>query len=381
MKVVVAGAGVAGLEALVALRALAGEAVELELVAPDETFTFRALEVFEPFGVGQPRRYAIAELTRDLDATHRRETVVRVDAEGHEAALGGGGRVAYDALLLAVGGARHPAFEHGTSVADGQPLRELLDDVLGGLVDDLAVIVPEGAGWSLPGYEVALMTAAYGATRFGDPPRVTLVTHEHEPLESFGPSAAAMVRDELAAARVELVTAARPRVFTDTFVELQPGRRRSFHRVVHLPVPSGPRLAGVRCDTAGFIEVDERFRVPQAPDVFAVGDGTSGALKQGGLAAQQADAAAREIVRPLVPEIRPEPYRPVLRALLRTRRGPRYLRAEPPGGLGDCEVSAHALWWPPSKVASRWLTPWLATRDLNGRAVGEPPHPHGVRMR
>jgi hypothetical protein len=57
----------------------------------------------------------------------------------------------------------------------------------------------------------------------------------------------------------------------------------------------------------------------------------------------------------------------VLRGLLRTPRGPRYLRAEPPGGARSAEVSEQCLWWPPSKVASRWLTPWLAARDLEGR--------------
>ena len=55
----------------------------------------------------------------------------------------------------------------------------------------------------------------------------------------------------------------------------------------------------------------------------------------------------------------------MLRGLLRTPRGPRYLRAE----HGECLVSEQPLWWPPSKVASHWLVPWLATRDLE-RAAG-----------
>ncbi len=376
MRVVVAGAGVAGLEALVALRSLAGDAIELELVAPDEAFTFRALEVFEPFGVGHPRRYPIADLTAELGVARRRDAIVRVDARAHQVALAAGGRLAYDALVLAVGARPYPAFEHGVSLAESQAvLSELLDDVLAGLVDDVGVVAPRGAGWTLPAYEVALMTAAYGATRRGDPPRVTLVTAEDEPLEAFGDPAARMVRDELEIAGVELIAAARPAVPTGTVVELGAGRRAAFDRVVHLPLPSGPPVLGVTCDGQGFVEVDEHLRVREAPDVLAAGDGTRGAIKQGGLAAQQADAVARALASAAVSGVRPEPYRPVLRGVLRTRRGPRYLRAEPPGGLGVCDVSEHPLWWPPSKVASRWLTPWLATRDLEGRAVGEPPRP------
>jgi hypothetical protein len=61
-----------------------------------------------------------------------------------------------------------------------------------------------------------------------------------------------------------------------------------------------------------------------------------------------------------------------MRALLRTVNGPRYLRAEPPGGARSAEVSDQCLWWPPSKVAARWLTPWLAARELESRPLPPP---------
>jgi hypothetical protein len=59
------------------------------------------------------------------------------------------------------------------------------------------------------------------------------------------------------------------------------------------------------------------------------------------------------------------------RATLRTIDGPRYLRAEPPGGAISADVSSDCLWWPPSKVAARWLTPWLAMREVE-RPAPEP---------
>ena len=93
------------------------------------------------------------------------------------------------------------------------------------------------------------------------------------------------------------------------------------------------------CDGAGFIIVDDGFRVRDTEEVFAVGDGAAGAYKQGGLSAQQADAVAEQIAWRAGAEHPPRPYRPVLRALLRTVNGPRYLRADPPGGSGEAEVS------------------------------------------
>src|SRR6185312_17562793 len=140
-------------------------------------------------------------------------------------------------------------------------------------------------------------------------------------------------------------------------------------RIVHLPVLSGPNTPGILCDDDGFILVDDAFRARDSANVFAVGDGTAGSYKQGGLAAQQADVVADLLAAEAGSERATRPYRPVMRGLLRTMDGPRYLRAEPPGGATSAEVSEQCLWWPPSKVAARWLTPWLAARDLEGRPV------------
>ena len=107
--------------------------------------------------------------------------------------------------------------------------------------------------------------------------------------------------------------------------------------------------------------------------MFAVGDATVGTYKQGGLAAQQADAVAEQIAWQRQRRARRRArYRPVLRGLLRTVDGPRYLRTEPPGGATSAEVSDSPLWWPASKVAARWLTPWLATRDVADRPRPKP---------
>jgi sulfide:quinone oxidoreductase len=372
LRVVVAGGGIAGLETLVALRGLVGHRVALTLVTPEDDFTLRALEVFEPFGVGRPHRYPLAEVAADLGATLYRDVVARVEAEQRRVRLASGTELDYDALVLAVGASPYPAFEHGTCFERGhdpEAFDEVLADLRAGLADRVAIVVPPGVSWTLPAYELALMIAAYV-----EPSEVTLVTPEHEPLEAFGAPATELVRRELAAAGVQLLEGVRATVAHPTVVALARDARLTCDRIVHLPLLAGPNTPGIACDDAGFILVDDGFRVRGGGEVFAVGDGAAGAHKQGGLAAQQADAVAEQIAWRAGAEHPPRPYRPVMRALLRTVNGPRYMRAEPPGGGGSAEVSDQCLWWPPSKVAARWLTPWLAARDLESRPLPPPRH-------
>jgi len=372
LRVVVAGAGVAGLETLVALRALAADRVAPALVAPEATFSVRALGVFEPFGVGRPHEAPLAELTADLRVPWHRDAVARVHRDRREVALWSGATLPYDVLVLAVGAVSYPAFDHGVCF-DRARKPEQFDELLAAARTSrsghVAVVVPHGATRTLPGYELGLLLAGFGREHGL---RVTVVTAEAEPLSAFGPAAGALVRAELAAAGAALVAGVHATVPSDTVVELGDGRRLRADHVVHVPLLAGPRIAGVPYDTAGFVAVDGDLRVVGDADVYAVGDGTTGPIKHGGLAAEQAAAAAERIAWRAGAEQPPRPYAPALRALLRTERGPRYLRAEPPGGAGDCVVSDKPLWWPPSKVASRWLTPWLATRELSGRPLPPP---------
>jgi sulfide:quinone oxidoreductase len=376
LRVVVAGGGVAGLETLVALNALAGDRVSVTLVAPDDAFTLRALDVFEPFGLGRPKRYPLAELTAGLGVALVPERVARVDGARRHVVLGGGGELPYDALVVAVGAIPYPAFDHGVvfdRARSPEPFDALLSDVQAGRAGSVAVVVPAGTTWALPAYELAIMLRSFGGAGRAAKPVVTLVTAEREPLQAFGAPAGAMIRDELHAAGVDLVCGVAATVRSDRLVHLGHGRDLHAARVVHLPLLAGPRLAGLPYDPAGFLLRDDGDLTVDGDDsVFAIGDGAAGAFKQGGLAAQQADAVAERIAFAAgAGERPPRPYAPTLRGLLRTENGPRYLRAEPPGGEGECLVSDQCLWWPPSKVASRWLTPWLAARDAEAR-MGAP---------
>ena len=62
--------------------------------------------------------------------------------------------------------------------------------------------------------------------------------------------------------------------------------------------------------------------------MFAAGDATAFPIKQGGLAAQQADAVAEAIAAAAGVDLDPQPFRPILRGVLLTGGAARYLRAD-----------------------------------------------------
>jgi sulfide:quinone oxidoreductase len=356
-RVLIAGGGVAALEALLALHADARELVEVTMIADTDTFSYRSLQVGEAFGRSSPRRYPLESLASGVGAGFRRAKVASIRVGAREMVLGDGEAIPYDALFLALGSRNVPAFDHGATFTPAT-FEEVLDDLRRDFAEDITIVVPAGVTWSLPAYELALMTAAWNSGV-----DVRIVTHEAAPLEIFGEEAAGVVADVLRRADVELVTRTQADVPQDGVVRVG-ARLLSTARVVSLPVPIGPRLHGVPCTPDGYLSCDQHGRVRSAPAVWAAGDGTAQPIKQGGLACQQADAAAADIARHAGATTRPRPFRPVLRGLLRTAEGPLYLRRPLAMDDGAPTVSREPLWWPPSKVASRRLATHLARIDV-----------------
>ena len=71
-KALIVGGGVAGLEAMLALRALAPDLVDVELVSAERHFYYRPLAVAEPFGLGKVRRWELGDLARTAGADFSR---------------------------------------------------------------------------------------------------------------------------------------------------------------------------------------------------------------------------------------------------------------------------------------------------------------------
>jgi sulfide:quinone oxidoreductase len=377
LNVTIVGGGVAALEALIALRDLAAERVSLQLVTPDAEFAYRPLAVAEPFGLGEQRRYDLARIAEEHGAALHLAELEAVDAGAHAIHTRDAGSLGYDVLLIAVG-ARPTESIPGSVTVQGpgytSHFRTVLRELEERSIRRVVFAVPSGASWPLPLYELALMTAARVAERGLRKVELSVVTPESEPLELFGPAASASLRELLKDRGVQLHTARHPADFRHGELTLVPSGSLAAERVVSLPRLRGPEIAGLPYDPEGFIQVDLHGLVQGEPDVYAAGDATTCPIKQGGVAAQQADAAAEAIAARAGADVDPKEFRPVLRGLLLTGSAPRYMRAEVSGGRGEeGDLSEHALWWPPSKIAGRWLAPYLASeKEMEGAPAGLP---------
>jgi sulfide:quinone oxidoreductase len=359
-EVLIVGGGVAALETLMALRDLAGDRVRVTLVAAEPDFVYRPMAVAEPFGLGEARRYPLGRVVEDFDAGLVQARVAGVHASARLVVLRSGDTIHYDTLVLAPGARMVPAFDAAvtfTGPGSGAAMRTLLDDLEEGRARRIAFVAPTVAGWTLPLYELALLTArhAQAATLERE---LALVTPEPRPLALFGDQGSAAVAEMLAAAGVEFIGASHVEPVEGAVRLLPSGRTLSAARLVALPLVRGPQLGGVPSEAEfGFIPVDRHGRVDGLDGVYAAGDATNLPVKQGGLAAQQADAVAEHVAARHGARLEPSPFRPVLRGMLFAGGPDRYLRA------CDDAVAAEPLWWPPTKIAGRYLARYLYGRE------------------
>jgi sulfide:quinone oxidoreductase len=351
-RVLIAGGGIAGLEAALALADLARDRAELVLLAPDPEFVFKPLTVEEPFTHVPAERHELAPALADVGVGFIQDSLAEVLSEAHEVKTGSGETVSYDYLVVCVGGRAVPAYEGvETFWSDRGDLP--VDDLIRRAHDagtELALVVPPAATWSLPLYELALLIRNRADELGLDDLRMRLLTPESEPLIVFGTVASEAVANLFAARRIALATnqvPARDLSHLETDV------------VIALPEIEGRRVAGLPCDSKGFTPTDEHARVEGVDDVYAAGDGTTFPVKQGGLATQQADAAAEHLAARLGAEVDPQPFKPVLRGQLITGVESLHMRHGLTGGQGEGVVSPDYLWWPPQKVAGRYLAAWL----------------------
>ena len=373
-KVLIVGAGVAGLEAAVALRELAGELVAITLLAPGPEFVYRPLRVLEPYAHTAARHYPLDQIAVDLSVRLKPDAFRWLEAGRRLVHTEGGDTIGYDALLLAPGACPRARFEHALTLDDAhldEQLHGLNEAVAAGSAHKLAFVIPAPMAWPLPIYELALMTARRPRDMDGDT-SVTLVTAEDAPLAIFGTEGSSAVGALLQAHGILVITSARCEIPAPGRVSIHPGERRlHVDRVVALPELVGPHTPGVpRAHPGGFIPVDAHGRVRGLERVYAAGDATDFAVKHGGIAAQQADVAAEAIAALAGAPVEPREFDPVLQAMLLGGEEPLYLSARISGSqasatpTGDTPPSS-----PPGKVAAKYLAPFLESRRAAG-AVG-----------
>src|SRR4051812_7580826 len=162
IRVLVAGGGVAGLEALLTLRDLAEDRVALTLLTPESHFVHREMAVAETFAQGHARPLPLKRVAADVGAQLIQARLERVDDDRRLAYTDDTDPLPYDAILVAVGAGSEPAFQRAitwTPETDPEILGGLRRDLEEGYSSGVAFVVPPGVAWPLPAYELALMTA------------------------------------------------------------------------------------------------------------------------------------------------------------------------------------------------------------------------------
>jgi sulfide:quinone oxidoreductase len=364
-RVLIAGGGIAGVEAALALRDLAADQVEVGLHDPRREFVFRPFAVGEPYGAARIFRYDLSRLAERGGASFHADGIVSVDSERRVAVTRDGDHLRYDYLVVASGVRMLWAVPGAVTfwgVADEGQVGDVIADLRAGTLRRLVFTMPGGRSWALPLYELALLGATALAKASAADTQIVVVTPEDAPLELFGVRASTQMASLLEERGIEVIAGALPVRFAGGSLRIAPGEEIDADAVISLPRLEGRRIAGIPHDSDGFIGVDEHGRAIGLERVFAAGDVTAFPIKQGGVATQQADSVAEAIAAEVGAGIDPQPFDPVLRGVLWTGSEPRYLYGRPTGGHGETSSLSERPQWPlqNGKVAGRYITPFLS---------------------
>lgn len=369
-RVVIVGGGVAALEAALALRELAAERVTVDIYSPRRDFAYRPYAVGEPFGAAAAKKYDLAALATRCHAGFHQDSIASVDPDSRLATTHDGLSVPYDYLLVAVGARRFWPVPGATTfwgIADAHDLEQVLSGLRAGEVHRVALTAPGHETWSLPLYELALLAEAELRREGAEDVELTVVTPEDAPLQVFGRGASEAVAALLEERGIAVVPGTHPVRFKDGQLQAVPTRSLAFDEVISLPRLEGSPLRGLLHDPNGFVRIDEHCRVLERERIYAAGDVTNFPVKQGGIAAQQADVAAEAIAAELGVAIEPQAFDPILRGVLWTGGRPLYLQGWLEGGHGETSTLTESPPWDDGddKIVARRLTRFLAQVDAD----------------
>jgi sulfide:quinone oxidoreductase len=369
-RAVICGGGIAAVEGLLRLRRLAGDSLEVELIAPDAELVYRPMAVREPFAFGSPRRYPLRRIARDTGAEWTQDTLEWVDRDAQVVHTGTGRRVEYDALLVAVGARQVAPYEHVATFRDAEAdavYHGIVQDLEEGYSRSLAFIQPPGPVWPLPLYELALMTAERAYSMDMRELELALVTSEPRPLAVFGNAVSDLVARRLEQAGIGVYCNSLAKVPGTGRLVVEP-QRAELHpqRMVAVPRIAGPSIRGLPgAGAQGFLPIDRHCAVPGTDGrVFAAGDAADYPVKHGGLGAQMADTAAAAIAAMAGAPVSTPEFSPVIRGMLLTGRDPMFISARPAGAQSfESQVFAKPPWPADQKVVAEELGPYLTSLD------------------
>lgn len=379
-QTVIVGAGVAGLEATLALNDFAGERVRVTLLDPGDEFRYRPLTVREPFTGVAVASYPLGEIIAPGGAEIIHDGFKWLDPAQRVVHTDSGRELNYDAVLLAMGARAHPRFRNVLTIDVnrlGEQLAGVVAQLDAGQLHSVAFVVPSLPIWSLPAYELALMTATRAAER-GFAMDVSVITPEDSPLAALGSGASRAVDELLTHCGVRTYMSAKSQIRDPHTVELYPSVGEVIADVViALPELYAPAVPGVPTSAErGFITVDRQGAVRGLDRVYAAGDITDGPVKNGSLSAGRALVAAEAIAALAGIEVVPHEYVPILDVMLIGGPKPLFIRSRLLDKHGiDVEVSEEPLWSPTTKIHAHYLAPRLAALDERQPPPDAPPAP------
>lgn len=374
-RVVIAGGGFAALEVALGLRALAEDRVQVTLVSPNRSFAYRPAATLEAFGDEPSATLDLEAIAADLGAAYHLAALEAVAPRQRSVRLDTGLRLDYDSLVLAIGARARTAIPGALTFRDQRDsprLRNLLEELRTGAIRRLLFAVPSLDSWSLPVYELALLSARYAGARAAEVD-MAVVSPEPVPLAIFGTGASQRLAAILAERQIRFVGNSVPHsVQRDGSLALQFDGPIAADRVVAVPQLYRPRISGIPGNRSGFVPTDSFGRVAGLAHVYAAGDMTAFPVKQGGIAAQQAEVIAQKIAADLGCPIKEVRQTRILRARLLTGDGALVLRTElDPLGQPTRATIEHEETRQVAdlKVFGRYLTPYLAIQRPTVKTV------------
>jgi len=237
----------------------------------------------------------------------------------------------------------------------------VIEEIDSGSLRSLAVVAPRST-WPLPAYEVALLAQGHAREQNVDL-HTTIITAEQQPLAVFGDIVSASVAGLLADADIQVMSGAWVEPSSGKLI-VNPGERElHFDHVVAVPRLVGPAITGLPADADGFLPVTSHCEVTGVQRVYAAGDGTDFPVKFGGIAAQQADAAAASIASLAGAPTEPRPFDGIVHGVLLSGRkqGSLYFTARIEGGLAlESRISdTTPPWTTEAKITARYLGSYL----------------------
>ena len=372
--VVIAGGGITGLEAALALRELVPGA-RVRLLAAGDRFVLLPAATALAFRSDLPVSAPLVTLLQGTGVELEQGTLRAVDTAGHR--LYSRGREPghlRPARRRRRGQARSRTSAPGAltfrGTEDAEAVRTLIQQLVeaaaGGVRTEIAFAVPPGPGWPLPAYELALLTAArLSAEGVRERVGITLVTAEPSALGVFGPEAAEAVGRDLEKAGIDLLQRRGDRP-VDRFRARAHTRRAGQRPTGWWRSPASGDRGWRACRRIPWTScAPMRTAGSRGPgDAWVVGDAGPFPIKQGGLGCDQADRAAALIARDLGAEVEVPVSDPILRAFLLEGLEERYLQSHPTGGYEDSPGRTWLLRMEhmTGKVAGRHLAPFLERR-------------------